>query len=295
MDHTIGIMGSSGYVGGSIKSYFRKINAPLKLYDKYKHEGSIEEVNEADIVFIAVPTPYMEEKGGFDLSFVKDAIASLNESKTIVIKSTVLPGTTDQFQKEFPQHRFIFNPEFLTQATAEADMQFPDRQIVGYTKESYTMAATVMRLLPLAPFEKIMPAKEAEMIKYFNNTWFSVKVTFANQIYDLCQELGINYEIVRECASQDKRVGPSHLNVLHGGYRGYGGACLPKDTRALIQLGDRVGVSMDLLKETEKINNRIRQEHVEMPEPEKAIITDNGHVAMPLQEINEHVTTPRSQ
>lgn len=294
MQYSIGIMGSSGFVGGAIKRFFQKTNTPnLFLFDKYKGEGSLEDIQKADVVFVAVPTPYEEEKGGFDLTFVRDAISSLIGSKIVVIKSTVLPGTTENFQKEFPHHKFIFNPEFLTQVTADSDMQYPDRQIVGYTKESYSIAKDIVRILPLAPFERIIPATEAEMVKYFNNTWFATKVVFANQIFDLCKSLQLNYENIRDCASADKRVGPSHLDVLHGGYRGYGGACLPKDTRALIQLGERVGTSMDLLKKVEEINNDLRSKNL-MEERTVVQKTDNGNVPPPVEEnMQLHLDIPR--
>lgn len=276
-------MGSSGMVGGSVKRYFEKRSLAPLCFDKYKNEGSLEEVNRADVVFICVPTPYEEAKGGFDLSYVKAAIGELTGEKIIVIKSTVLPGTTDDFQEEFAQHKFLFNPEFLTQSSADNDMSFPDRQIVGYTAKSYDVAGSVMRLLPLAPFERIVPAKEAEMIKYFGNTWFSAKVIFANQIYDLCVKMGIDYDIVRECAGADKRIGPSHLEVFHGGYRGYGGACLPKDTRALIQLGAREGAAMDLLAKVEEINNKIVAAREEVkPKEAKIQTTDNKAYAPKL-------------
>jgi UDP-glucose 6-dehydrogenase len=95
------------------------------------------------------------------------------------------------------------------------------------------------------------------MTKYYGNTWFSVKVVFANQMYDLCQKAGVDYDAVRECVSADKRIGRTHLEIFHKGYRGYGGKCLPKDTRALIQLGDKLGVEMALLKKVEELNNRL--------------------------------------
>lgn len=263
-------------VGGAVKRYFEKRGVKPLCFDKFKNEGSLEEVNRADMVFVCVPTPYDEAAGGFDLSYVKSALSSIVERKIVVIKSTVLPGTTNKLQEEFPQHKFLFNPEFLTQSSADNDMSFPDRQIVGYTAKSYDAAGELMRLLPLAPFERVVPAAEAEMIKYFGNTWFSAKVIFANQIYDLCAKLGIDYDIVKECAGADKRIGPSHLEVFHGGYRGYGGACLPKDTRALIQFGGRNGVQMDLLKKVEEINNRIVGEaQKKQEEKSKQQTTDN--------------------
>lgn len=295
MNLSIGIMGSAGMVGGALKRYFEKKGDVPFCFDKYKNEGSLADVNRADIVFICVPTPYDEVGGGFDLSFVRSAISSLVGEKIIVIKSTVLPGTTDELQKEFPQHKFLFNPEFLTQSSADNDMAFPDRQIVGFTEKSYTAAGTLMRLLPLAPFERIVPASSAEMIKYFGNTWFSAKVVFANQMYDLCAKLGINYDIVRESVAADKRIGPSHLEVFHGGYRGYGGACLPKDTRALIQYGEKVGVQMDLLKKVDEINNKLRAEVRVLPESKpRSQTTDNKTYAPELSSLasNTQFTNP---
>lgn len=261
MDHKVGVMGL-GMVGGALFRYFkvqRDIPVGEKLFGFDPAKGFRDKValNKADIVFVCVPTPYDDAAGGFDLSYVRSAVGMLIGSKVVVIKSTVLPGTTEKLQEEFPHHRFLFNPEFLTESTADQDMNYPDRQVVGYTDQSYTFAGDVMHLLPLAPFERVMRAREAEMVKYFGNTWFSTKVVFANQMYDLCQSLDIDYETVKESAAADKRIGRSHLNVLHKGYRGYGGKCLPKDTRALIQHGDRHGAEMQLLKKVEEINNRL--------------------------------------
>jgi UDPglucose 6-dehydrogenase len=267
MIKSVGIMGV-GYVGGAVLKVFEASGMPVTGYDPAKGLTDLDKVNAADAVFIAVPTPYRPDQGGFDLSFVESAIGALSGEKLIVIKSTVLPGTTEALQEKWPQHTFLMNPEFLTQATADQDMRFPDRQIVGYTKkrESFTRAGDLMAILPLAPFERIMPATAAEVVKYFNNTWFSTKVTFANQMYDLCEKLGVDYDAVREAAAADKRVGRSHLEVFHKGYRGYGGACLPKDTRALIQLGKRLGVEMALLAKVEELNDRLhRMQGIEPP------------------------------
>ena len=256
--YTIGIMGT-GMVGGSVQRYFQSVGLEPKIYDKGKNLGSLELVNQADMIFICVPTPYLVDGKGFDLSYVEEAIGNAIGSKILVIKSTVLPGTTEMLQQKYPQHKLLFNPEFLTQSTADNDMKFPDRQVVGYTKESFTVSGDVMRVLPLAPFERILTATEAEMVKYFGNTWFSAKVAFANQMYEMCQALGLDYDRIKESAAADKRIGPSHLEIFHAGYRGYGGACLPKDTRALIQMGDARGVDLSILKTVEKYNNALRE------------------------------------
>ncbi len=256
-----------GMVGSAIKGYFEKKGIKPLLYDPGKNLGSLEELNQADVVFVCVPTPYLKDGKGFDLSYNEDVCDKLTGSKIVVLKSTVVPGTTEMFQEKYPQHKFLFNPEFLTEVTADQDMAYPDRQILGVTKESYNVAKDVMLLLPLAPYEAIMPATEAEFVKYYGNNWFAVKVTFANQMYNLTEKLDLDYNRIMEAAAADKRIGPSHLTVVHKGYRGYGGKCLIKDIRAMIQFADKQGVDMKLFKTTEELNNKLMEEQgIEDPE-----------------------------
>ena len=257
-DLKIGIIGV-GMVGGALRRYFEKKGVRLFLYDEGKNLSSLEEVNQADVIFICVPTPFNKEKG-FDLSCLEKTGQNIKGQKIVVIKSTIWPGTTEKFQKKYPQHKFLFNPEFLVEEKADEGMQNPGRQIIGYTENSRDVSEEILRILPRASFEKIIPATEAEMVKYFGNTFLSTKVIFGNQIYELCQKLGNDYEIVRESASADKRIGPSHLDVRHGGYFGYGGKCLPKDIRALIQFADKNGIDLKLHKAVEEINNQLMKE-----------------------------------
>lgn len=253
----VGIIGG-GYVGSTIAHFYREEGADVKVYDKFKDSDPLAEVLKQDYLFIAVPTNYVEGVG-IDLSNMDEAVgnASRSQARAVIIKSTVTPGTTDRYQKQYPEKKLVFNPEFLTERTATQDFKYPDRQIVGYTPASYDITSEVMELLPLAPFSRIVPAAAAEMIKYFGNTWFAVKVVFANQIYDLCQALGIDYEQVRDGVAADRRIGRSHLDVMHDGYRGYGGKCLPKDTRALIKFAADLGVDLKLLKTVEDINREL--------------------------------------
>jgi len=253
----VGVVGV-GMVGGAMQRYLeKKQGLELFLYDKGKGLGSHDEINKAEIVFVCVPTPYLKDGKGFDLSFVEETLSWLNGEKVVVIKSTVLPGTTEMLQQKYPNFKLLMNPEFLTEETADQDMLYPDRQIVGYTEKSFTVAGDVLQLLPLAPFERTLPSTEAEMVKYFGNTWFSVKVSFANQMYDLCKAVGIDYDRMVEAAAADKRIGRTHLNVFHKGARGYGGKCLPKDTKAIIQLANSKGVDLKLHKAAEEINNAL--------------------------------------
>lgn len=251
----IGIIGT-GYVGETVSYWFRKEKYPLLLYDKYKKMGSPKDVDEAEIVFICVSTPFNERKG-YDDSAVLESLSNLCGSKIVVIKSTILPGSTEHFQRQFPQHKILFSPEFLVEKTAVEGFINPERQIIGYTRNSRDVAEQVLNILPDAPFKRIVKASEAEMIKYFGNLFLANRVIFANQMYDFCQKLGINYEVVKECAGEDHRIGQSHFNILQDGYRGYGGHCLPKDMKAFLQLAEKLGIDLKLLRTIDEINDSL--------------------------------------
>ncbi len=259
MKQKVGIIGL-GYVGEAVRRWFmsQKNKYELFFYDKYKKIGSIREVNKADIVFVAVPTPFHKDGEGYDDSAVHDALGNIENGKVVVLKSTVLPGSTDRFQKEYPKKTLLFNPEFLRARSAISDFLNPNRQIIGYTTEkSKKTASKILNILPRAPFMKIMKAGEAEMVKFFCNTFLATRIIFANQMYDLCKKLGIDYEVVKEYAGHDPRVGHSHFDVFYEGYRGYSQACLPKDTKALLQLAEEIGIDLSLLDKVDEINERL--------------------------------------
>jgi UDPglucose 6-dehydrogenase len=255
--YKIAVVGSRGMVGGALKRYFKKQPVKLFLYD-ISGEGSMQSVNKADYIYVCVPTPYKD--GRCDTSIVEEVISQIEGNKAIIIKSTVIPGTTEKIQRKYPQHKVLFNPEFLTEVTADQDMNFPERQIVGYTDESYNIAGDILKQLPLAQEEHKVPAFIAEFSKYACNTWFSVKVGKNNELYDVFTKFGGNdeaFEKMIDCVSSDKRIGRSHLKVFHKGSRGYGGKCLPKDTKAFIAFAKRLGVKTPILSATDKYNETI--------------------------------------
>lgn len=256
----IAIIGT-GMVGGALARYFETEHIEPALYDPPKGLNDAAVLADAEVIFVAVPTPYYLDGSGFDDSFLREAIHAIPTSgKTLVLKSTILPGTTDRFQQAFPEHRFLFNPEFLTETRADQDMRFPRRQIVGFTEQSRRDAELVMDMLPDAPFKKIIPAKEAEFVKYFGNAFYALKVAYANQMYDLAQKMGLDYALIAECAKPEPMVGETHLDIFHKGYRGYGGKCLPKDTRAILQLAKTFGLDLSLLEAAEAYNNALCEE-----------------------------------
>ncbi len=259
----VGIMGL-GVVGDGVQHYFERAEQEIRVYDPNRGLGSVESINEADVVFICVPTPYLPERG-FDDSALENAISLLEGSKIVVIKSTVLPGTTEAYQTRYSQHHLLFNPEFLREAHARIDFLRPDRQIIGYTAQTRHLADAVLTMLPAAPYMEVMGAREAEMAKYMTNAFLALKVTFANEIFDLCTSLDVEYEKVREAVTADLRIGDSHLNVNDGGYRGYGGKCFPKDTKALLELGERMQVPLRLLRTADRINDSLLPPSTEPP------------------------------
>jgi UDPglucose 6-dehydrogenase len=251
MPKKVGVIGG-GVVGQAINAYYKKVT----IYDKHQPQDELAAVLDCDYIFIAVPTPY---SNGFDLTEMNDSFSKLSivNDKIIIIKSTVLPGTTDAYQFQYPQHQILFNPEFLTQDTAIDDFIHPDRQIIGYTAKSQDVAEEVLAMLPPAPYQKTMPAPAAELVKYMFNTFYATKVVFANQFYDLCQGLGIDYDLVKESFLSEKKNLFNHFEIWHKGYRGYSGKCLPKDLDSLVDLAEKNNIDLKLLKTVREINAKL--------------------------------------
>lgn len=268
----IGVIGV-GMVGTPLARYFQeergyKRGVDLFLYDTDPQKGYFDDINQGDIVFICVPTPRSSD-GSANLTAVQSAFQTLCGEKIAVIKSTVPPGTTESFQKKYQQHRVLFNPENLTERKAWEDFIKPDRQVVGFTSKSLDAAHIVLSLLPKAPFMSPwgldtyrsikITATEAEVIKYAGNIHFVRKVNFANVLAAVAEKFGANYENIRLGMSADYRIGNSHLDVSHGGYKGFGGFCLPKDLDGFIYHLDAEGLAdcAQLLREDRKFNEKI--------------------------------------
>jgi UDPglucose 6-dehydrogenase len=262
MNHKIGVIGV-GMVGGPIARYFEELKGlkrgeALFLYDTNPQKNMNDDVNRADIIFVAVPTPPARD-GSADLSHLESALSKISGNKIIVIKSTVTPGTTEAMQTKFPQHKILFNPEFLDAKFNWEQFINPNRQIIGATENSKDISSLILSILPDAPYKSEVGATDAELIKYAANVHYARKVNFVNTIANLAEKLGANYENIRRALAADPRFGDSHLDPNHGGYRGFGGHCLPKDTRALIALLRNQGLSReaDLIEKDYQYNESI--------------------------------------
>ena len=252
----IGIIGV-GMVGTQVKKWFERNGEQVFAYDKHKNIGSLNEVNRADVLFVCVPTPY-KEKNEYDLSILEKVIDEIDNGKVVVIKSTVNPGTTDYFQQKYPKKTFLFNPEFLTELTAEQDFQNPDMQILGVPYQGYEIASKLMLVLPRSPVMRIVSPIDAEWIKKARNAFYALKVIFFNQLYDIVvKNSPADYETIRNVMVEDPRIGNSHSFIFHKNYRGFGGKCLPKDFYSLIEFAERIGVQPELFRLVKSINEKL--------------------------------------
>lgn len=234
MNTKIGFIGQ-GWIGRHYADEFESRMYNVVRYSlEEKYIQNKELIKECEVVFIAVPTP--TTKDGFDDSIVVDALKLVGAGKTAVIKSTLLPGTTEKLQGEFPDIFVLHSPEFLVEATAAHDAAKPHRNLVGIpldTPEYREKAVSILRILPDAPYQKVMMARDAEMVKYAGNCFLYSKVVFMNMLYDLVSATGCEWKVLHEALIHDPRIGESHTQPLHSSGRGAGGHCLIKDFEAL--------------------------------------------------------------
>ena len=220
-------------------------------------------IEKADAIFIAVGTPARRGDGHADLSYVYSAVKEiaddLSNYTVIVTKSTVPVGTSSKIKeiviKNNPQAKFdvVSNPEFLREGSALEDFMRPNRIIVGHeTEKSREVMASIYK--PLYLFETPIlytDLKSAELIKYASNAFLATKISFINQIADLCEELDADVNYVARGMALDKRIGDK---FLHPG-PGYGGSCFPKDTIALVKTSEDHGIDTSIVRAVIEYNN----------------------------------------
>lgn len=260
--NTISIIGA-GYVGKAVYHGFSPVLDKVFLYDKYVSGFNTweETINGSLCIFLCLPTPTDMETGKQDLSIIKNVIKKIPSEKILVVKSTVLPGTTRSLQEEFTQHVFVFNPEFLTERTYIFDFLNQSRIILGSDHEpAMDVLGELYRIrFPHTPIFQTT-IETAEVIKYVCNCYFSSKVSFLNEVYEICKKVGISYEDVRVGLLGDQRIANSHTMVPGpDGDFGFGGKCFPKDLKSFLSWGKELGLNMDMFEATEKVNKRVRK------------------------------------
>ena len=227
-------------------------------------------VKDCDIIFVAVGTP-QKSNGAIELSMIKKAVTSIGrilakskKSQIVLIKSTVTPGTMQNVilpilekrsgKKAGKEFGLISNPEFLQESSAIRNTKFPHVIVLGgyQTKFMKKAKSFFSKLHPNVPII-ITNHQTAEMIKYANNSFLATKISFINQLANLCQNVpGANIDDIAKTIGFDPRIGKSFLNAGPG----YGGSCLPKDMKALINFAGGIGIKPTLLNAVEKTNQK---------------------------------------
>ena len=272
----LGIIGN-GFVGNAIAHAFIPYMT-VRIYDK-DPEKCLDKlkdvVNHSDVVFVCVPTP-MTSDGVIDLSIVESVFAEIelckkNNSKPVfVLKSTVVPGTTRKLKQKYPNLPIVFNPEFLTERHARFDFLNQSRIILGFETDldddKRNLTVNKVKDLYNIRFSGnnfiTTNYETAEMIKYFNNLFCAVKVSFMNEMKLVADKIGtVNWQKAVRGFVSDGRVGDSHLQVPGpDGKPGFGGSCFPKDINAFTTFADSIGLDLQVLKGAWKTNLNVRPE-----------------------------------
>ena len=274
MNYKIGIIGN-GFVGSSVAFGFSPqcgCDAEVKIYDKDETKSThtlTEVVNDSDYIFLSVPTPSNQD-GSISLDILFDVFKDIDsvidyeaeQQPVILIRSTVTPGTTRKIQQNYSKMYITFNPEFLTERSAKFDFINQSRFIVGGSWGSTTKVEHLYK----SRFGDSIPViktncETAEMIKYMNNCYFATKVSFLNEMYQIAEKCGVNWEEAVEGFVRDGRIGHSHMSVPGpDGKFGFGGSCFPKDIQAMINFAEALGVEPDVLKGAWEKNLNVRPE-----------------------------------
>lgn len=223
-----------------------------KFIDLKESNSSYKEAGSLRYVFLCLPTPTIN--GVCQIDSIKEAIkAVLDHSTTqnvFIVRSTVTPGTTKSLVDTLGITNIVHNPEFLSEDTWKEDVEHPDLAVIGGENSSYIDDVEAVykgryKGLNIIKTDSIT----SEMIKYSINCFYATKVVFANQIYDVAQRNGANYETIKRAMYGRKWIGKNHLNVWHKDNRGAGGKCLEKDLEAFAEYSN-----LSLIKQANKLN-----------------------------------------
>jgi len=247
MSNKIGVVGV-GIVGEAIKYGMEKLGHHVMAHD-IRYDTKLSDLVETDICFICVPTPSKDDLQ-CDTSIVENVVGelhSLNYKGIIAIKSTVPPGTTEKLQSQYKNDRICFVPEFLRERCAIADFtENHDVCIIG--SQFLEICNFIQTLHGKYPKEfKYLTPTEAEFAKYYNNIYNATLIILANNFYEVCQALQIDYTAIKGAIVRREHINDVYLDC-NDNFRGYAGACLPKDVRAFVHLAEKMGIDAGIFK-----------------------------------------------
>lgn len=269
----IGVVGNAFYEG--MKHAFDVVR-----FDKFNKERSdVPDISclcsEVDgPIFVCVPTPMLPD-GSCDVSIVDGVLSDIFKAdferasgfccgaapRIVVVKSTVEPGTTWLLNEKYTGMNVVFNPEFLTEANPVEDFKNQDRIVLGGDPEVTQIVSEIYALAYPGVMQVRCNHTAAELVKYVANCFLAMKVSFANEIYQICSQMDVDYNVVMNTATLDKRLGKSHWKVPGpDGRYGFGLTCFPKDLNALIRVAEKMGVDPKMMRAAWEKNLEVRPE-----------------------------------
>jgi len=259
----IGIIGR-GYVGQKLYEFFKSNNYKTYSFDVDKTKSDVENIEDLnqyklDFAFICVPTQ-MREDGTCDTSLVEDSVRKIN-AKTIVIESTVVPGTTEKLQVETGKD-ILFTPEYFGETPNHPLNDFNNRTFFVIGGKPYVRRRLIELFRDIfqanVEFHQ-MSSTAAEIVKYMENTALATRVILCEEFYRICEAFNVDYYEVREGWLADPRNTRGHTFPGKGGDPGFGGKCLPKDVSAIIKASEKKGYTPKFLQAMFDYNSEIRK------------------------------------
>jgi UDPglucose 6-dehydrogenase len=254
----LGIIGL-GAVGTANKDGFEYLCHSVVVHD-IKLDTTIQDILDTEIAFLCVPTPQADD-GSCDTSIIESVIKELNlyNYKGIVaIRSTVVPGFTQRMIDTYRNLTICFVPEFLRERCAADDFINNHKLLAIGTHDIWVYHKLVKAHGELPEHTEHLTPNEAEVLKYYNNVYAALRVTFANVMYEICEKLDCDYTTIKNAYVKTGKAIDMYLDV-NPSLRGYGGMCLPKDTQAIASLINELGLDLELIKSIHHDNSKFKK------------------------------------
>ena len=250
------IIAGYGYVGRAVHDGL-KTHHDLVVVDPKYSKDTIGENIDADGIIVCVDTPTGEN--GIIAENLANVLDQVPIYMPVLVKSTVTPAVVTVFKEIYPDHSICYSPEFLRASTSTQDFINQKYMVLGGTDPDSFWHELFLNTLPNCKMVFHCTEEEACIVKYTANSFLALKVSFFNQIYDICEKTGADFETIRHIVSQDNRIGAGHTLVPGTDGRGFGGACFPKDTEAFIHWANSVEAIPTLVESAIQYNNKVRK------------------------------------